>query len=141
MANVIRLPFPFRHFHPTLSAEDHAILVERLRILASGAGLTLKQMAALIPTSASIAHWRRVDMLYAIDLHFCLAWLEDNPSAPLDELNLVSEILNKWDANHRRTNPYWDARPSDEEAELNRRIVAICDRLIARQHNEQTQIP
>ena len=133
-AKVIPLPDRTpRFFNAALTPEDEAILLERLRILASGAGLTLQDIHRLIPHAASIAIYRRIDMLYAIDLHFICAWLEDNPKPPLEELQLISEILSKWDANHLRCNPFWSlAAPTPEEMEINERIVAVCQRLIAK---------
>jgi hypothetical protein len=117
----------FNRYLPPLSKEDNAILIARLRLLAADA-VTLKAMAALIPSAASMVRHAHVEELFVRDLKFCLFWMEDhNPS--LEELSLISEIIAKWDANHCRTNPYWNPHPSPVEAALNRRILAVCERL------------
>jgi hypothetical protein len=135
--NVINIPIDpkvraaiFNRYLPKISKEDNAILIARLRLIAEDA-LTLKAMAALIPTAASMDKYHHVSELYTHDLKYVIYYMEDhNPS--LEELHLVSVILAKWDANHCRTNPYWKAHPTPEEAELNSRILAIVDRLITK---------
>jgi hypothetical protein len=120
----------FNRYLPPLSDEDNAILIARLRLLANDA-ITLKSMAALIPSAASMVKYSHVEELYIRDLKFVLFWMEDH-TPTLEELSLISEILDRWDKNNCRTNPYWNPHPSPQEAALNRRILAVCERLIAK---------
>jgi len=134
MDNIFRIPMDprqraevYNRYLPPISEEDNAILIARLRFLAED-GITLKVMAALIPAAASMVRYEKVEHLYARDLHFILCWLEERKPL-LEELHLISVILARWDANHCRTNPYWNPSPTPKEAELNERILTVCERL------------
>jgi hypothetical protein len=142
-ANVIHLSLPIRfheHYAFPCSADDDAILLARLRLTASNIDLDLRMREALIPEAASISLYSRAKAIFLSDLDLCAAWLNDG-SPSLEELALIISILSKWNSNHARTNPYWPKQPTQEQAEINSRIVEVIDRLISRGQfkEEQTQ--
>src|SRR6516225_3980714 len=66
-----------------VSPEDEALLRERLRIIASGKGLWLKDMVRTVPHSASFLFSYRADLEFSCDLFRILGWLEGaNPRRP-----------------------------------------------------------
>ena len=135
--NVIELELPMRIYEKYAfesSKEDDAILLARLRLTASNIELDLRLREALIPETASMVFYRRVKAIFVSDLELCEAWLNDGKPS-LEELHLIISILNKWDGNHARTNPYWRWELTREQAEINRRIVEAVDRLIARSNS------
>jgi hypothetical protein len=109
------------------SKQDDEILLARLRLTASNIDLDLRMREALIPTATSMTY-PRVDAIFRSDLELCIAWLNDRRPT-LEELHLITRILDKWSKNHSRTNPYWSDQPTPDEAELNQRILCICERL------------
>jgi hypothetical protein len=112
------------------SAEDTAILKSRLRLTADNFDLDLQTREALIPTAMGM-EFGRVEAIFRSDLELCIAWLEDGKPT-LEELLLITSILDKWSANHSRTNPYWRDDPTPEEMEINRKLCAVVQRMIAR---------
>ena len=114
-----------------ISPEDEALLRERLRIVASGKGLWLKDMVRTIPHSANLLFSYRADLEFSCDLFRILGWLEDK-ALTLDDLHLCDQILDKWDASQRRSgNPFWNMpEPSEELQALNRKVMEIASRLI-----------
>jgi hypothetical protein len=127
-----RRPRPILVNPREISPEDEALLRERLRIVTSGKGLWLEDMARTVPHSACFLFSHRADREFCCDIFRILGWLEDG-ALTLHELNLVTEILDKWDQSQRRCNPLWDMpEPSEEELALNRRILEISDRLISK---------
>jgi hypothetical protein len=123
-----------------VSPEDEALLRERLRIIASGKGLWLKDMVRTIPHSASFLFSYRADLEFSCDLFRILGWLEDK-ALTLDDLMLCDQILDKWDKSQRRSNPLWNMpEPSEEYLALNRRVRKVAERLIAKgQYKEHTE--
>jgi hypothetical protein len=128
-AKVIRLPDT-----SFTSVEDTELLLERLRVVDRKGfpGFTLHSIERMIPHAASMVKHRRVDMFYRFDLCFCLAFLEDTPNPSLEELQLITRIMARWRANHERTIPNYECLLTLEEAETNRKIIEVIDRLIAK---------
>jgi len=138
MADIIHLPMiPRQHnwYFSELSNEDNAILIDRLRLYANALGRNLHTISRLIPTAASPLRYDCVDRLFLLDMDFVLAWLNDRPKPSLEELHLISVIVDKWEANHHRTIPHWNSNATPEEKELNERILAVVRRLIAKGEN------
>jgi len=122
--------------------DNDPILHARIRLLES-AKSSLEAMEAILPQVSSPISMERspyVEYLFAIDLHYVMAWLTQ-PKCTLDELHMISVILNRWDKNHKQTIRSWRNDPTEEEAKLNRRIVEVCERLRAKgQFTEETNV-
>jgi hypothetical protein len=132
--NVIELELPMRIYDQYAfqsPPDDDAVLLARLRLTASNIDLDLRMREALIPPASSMVFYRRVKAIFLSDLELCEAWLNDGRPS-LEELRLIISIVNKWDANHARTNPYWRYEATPEQAAINHKIVEVIDRLIAR---------
>jgi hypothetical protein len=68
-----------------------------------------------------------------------MAWLKE-PKCTLEELQIISAILNRWDLNHRRTLKGWRSDPSEEEAQINRQIIALCEKLKAKHYGADNAV-
>jgi hypothetical protein len=120
------------------SEEDEGVLLARLRLAVRNVNLDLRLREALIPYAAGMAVDRRVEAIYLSDLALCETWLTERKPT-LEELQLITSILNKWRDNHVRTNPYWTREPTPEEIEVNRMTVEVAQRLIAKgQYKDDT---